>query len=446
MTVTHELAEHDGDENWQGGTALINTYRMVLNIDAISSAYEISNYLPRVNNYTLDEPHFYIYNSKLYVFLPVSDETEFKSYLASNPLQVVYELATPTTIQLTPQKIQLLKGTNTLTASTGQISVTVNGVSGAIGSVQEQVNELGEDVALKQNATDNNLQTTDKTVVGAVNELKSGLTNVGNDVKLNTQDLTTPSRTKNLLPLTVEGIKTNNTSGTWSGNTYTENGITFTINTDDYRNVTSITANGQNSGSQSLLVIASHFSLFSGSYKLNGCPANGSSSSYEMYCNLGGGTAYDKGESATAVATNDFDSYCTIAIRANYNAQNLVFTPMIRLATETYPTFAPYIPSVESRIEAVESGLNDLIKLTNTPLDNSTLAPGGFKANACTLSIPTGYTLAGFYVVTTGSYTSYCTFYTSVGGVIQATNTHQTETAELTGVVVALFVKTAFLN
>ena len=41
----------------------------------------------------------------------------------------------------------MLKGQNTLTASTGQISVTVNGVSGAIGSVQEQVNELAEDVA-----------------------------------------------------------------------------------------------------------------------------------------------------------------------------------------------------------------------------------------------------------------------------------------------------------
>ena len=62
-------------------------------------------------------------------------------------VQVAYELATPTTIQLTPQQIQLLKGTNTLTASTGDISVTVNGVAGAIGSVQEQVNGLAEEVA-----------------------------------------------------------------------------------------------------------------------------------------------------------------------------------------------------------------------------------------------------------------------------------------------------------
>lgn len=67
---------------------------------------------------------------------------------------ICYKLATPTTIQLTPQQIQLLKGTNTITASTGQISVTANGVSAAIGSVQEQVNELaGEHRLIAESGT-----------------------------------------------------------------------------------------------------------------------------------------------------------------------------------------------------------------------------------------------------------------------------------------------------
>ncbi|MBP3850960.1 MAG: hypothetical protein J6D36_00255 [Erysipelotrichaceae bacterium] len=69
-----------------------------------------------------------------------TDATDLATAL--NGMNLVYPIATPTTIQLTPQQIQLLKGQNTLTASTGQISVTVNGVSGAIGAVQEQVNEL----------------------------------------------------------------------------------------------------------------------------------------------------------------------------------------------------------------------------------------------------------------------------------------------------------------
>ena len=74
-----------------------------------------------------------------------NDTTAFTN--AMDGVQLCYELATPTTIQLTPQQIQLLKGQNTLTASTGDISVTVNGVAGAIGSVQEQVNGLAEEVA-----------------------------------------------------------------------------------------------------------------------------------------------------------------------------------------------------------------------------------------------------------------------------------------------------------
>jgi hypothetical protein len=67
-----------------------------------------------------------------------TDVETFKTQMGD--VQLCYELATPITIQLTPQQIQLLQGTNTLYASTGQISVTVNGVSGAIGAVQEQVN------------------------------------------------------------------------------------------------------------------------------------------------------------------------------------------------------------------------------------------------------------------------------------------------------------------
>lgn len=75
-------------------------------------------------------------------FPNISSFNDAKTWIGNNTPHIVYELATPTTVQLTPQQIQLLKGTNTLTASTGDISVTVNGVSGAIGQVQEQVNEL----------------------------------------------------------------------------------------------------------------------------------------------------------------------------------------------------------------------------------------------------------------------------------------------------------------
>ena len=84
--------------------------------------------------------HWYTSFTNAIVFLPSDTDND-------TVIQVLCQLATPTTIQLTPAQIQLLQGTNTLYASTGQISVTVNGVSGSIGAVQSSVNDIAEDVA-----------------------------------------------------------------------------------------------------------------------------------------------------------------------------------------------------------------------------------------------------------------------------------------------------------
>lgn len=115
-----------------GSNGICSQYKKVTNTQT---------YTRNVGFSIADNGVLYIYDSNY----EESDATTFTT--AMDGVQLCYELATPTTIQLTPQQIQLLKGTNTIYASTGQISVTVNGVSGAIGSVQEQVNELAEDVA-----------------------------------------------------------------------------------------------------------------------------------------------------------------------------------------------------------------------------------------------------------------------------------------------------------
>lgn len=47
----------------------------------------------------------------------------FKTWLANNPTQVVYELATPITVQLTPTEIKTLLGTNNIWADSGDITV-----------------------------------------------------------------------------------------------------------------------------------------------------------------------------------------------------------------------------------------------------------------------------------------------------------------------------------
>lgn len=78
---------------------------------------------------------------------------------------------------------------------------------------------------------------------------------------------------KNLLPMTLDGIKAANTDGTWSGNTYTYNGISYTINTDSNGNATSITVNGTASAN-SVLYITNSYDLTQATGKiLNGMPS-----------------------------------------------------------------------------------------------------------------------------------------------------------------------------
>ena len=79
-------------------------------------------------------------------------------------------------------------------------------------------NGIYDALALKQPVTDNNLTTTDKTTTGAINELKSGLTNVADDVQLNTNDLTTPSRSINLMTLPITITKKLGSTGTVTNN------------------------------------------------------------------------------------------------------------------------------------------------------------------------------------------------------------------------------------
>lgn len=221
----------------------------------------------------------------------------------------------------------------------------------------------------------------------AVNSLKSGLTNVQDDVKLNTQDLTTPSRTKNLLPLTIERIKALNTTGTWSGNDYTINGGTFTVYTDDGGNVTSIKVNGTFTNVSSLYLISSNYVVAS-ECKMNGCPDNGTyNSTYSLWAVYD--DAYEAVDSGNGI-TLPVGTITQVRIRIamNYTANNLMFYPMIRPASITDPTFAPYIPSVESRIEAVESGLTnvtpDIKTVTASPDVNGfiNLSTYGYSKNS----------------------------------------------------------------
>ena len=146
---------------------------------------------------------------------------------------------------------------------------------------------------------------------------------------------------KNKLPLVLADIKSNNMQGTWSGNSYTYNGVTFTVNTDIDENVTGIETSGSASGNGSFY-LCNGLTLDSG-YILNGCPSTGGSSTYRVRLRYGSSDYFvDTGSGAEI--TSPVTSYGSVDIRFNSgtNLSGLTFYPMIRLASESDPTFAPY--------------------------------------------------------------------------------------------------------
>ena len=149
---------------------------------------------------------------------------------------------------------------------------------------------------------------------------------------------------KNKLPMTVDGIKAANTGGTWSGNSYAINGVTFTVLTDSDGNVTGIKVNGTNSGSTYIQFII-RMSCPIGSYILNGCPSDGGAYTYFLQARsyTPDFDVKDYGNGVTMTVAENLPSLdVRIIVMGNASLVNKMFYPMIRLATETDPTFAPY--------------------------------------------------------------------------------------------------------
>ena len=202
------------------------------------------------------------------------------------------------------------------------------------------------------------------TIAAEIDSLKSGLTNVQGDVKLNTNDLTTPSRTKNLLPMTLNGIKSANTTGTWNNNEYTIGGCVFTVNTNAQGIVTSIDVSNANT---TTYVSALYIPLPKNNNKYKFGGGGGNNYNIILWDNTtnarakkwDGSTDSEASTNTTAlwevlnVASDSIELRCRV--NANTPAGSSTYYPLLVGENETDPTFAPYIPSVESRIEAVES-------------------------------------------------------------------------------------------
>lgn len=272
----------------------------------------------------------------------------------------------------------------------------LSAVSDAVDAIKDGTNidsfaDVETALALKQDKTDNSLQTTSKTVVGGINELKSGLINYQTQNDLN---LEVPNR-KNILPVSLANVKAKNTSGTWTGNTYAINSgeITFTANADGY--ITEIVVNGTFATNTTFFKLCDNFSPFeTKNYILSGVVADTEQEVIQIYFHNDTDdidvNPRDKGQGAT-ISLNKGKSYtCYLRVSTGTLIDNESVYPMLR-ETGQNSTFAPYIPSVESRIEAVEERklkwFNIEVPANSTEYDLSSDLPTGAEVVSV---LPTG--------------------------------------------------------
>lgn len=128
-----------------------------------------------------------------------------------------------------------------------------------------------------------------------------------------------------------------------AGATKTVNGITFTVNADG-----SVTANGT-ATDVTVYQFDSTKGIPVGSYILSGCPAGGGGSTYSVRLRVytkADKTTYDdfddSGNGGTVNKSAGYDVVHSVIIRKGYEAKELRFYPMLRLASDTDDTYEPY--------------------------------------------------------------------------------------------------------
>lgn len=103
ITRRFDYCEFSGadSENWILDTEFTNCIRFRKSVASLKAAVgpvAMCTHFEYLNNYSADKEHFYIYNNVLYVFVlktVASTLADFKALIASNPIKIVYELATP---------------------------------------------------------------------------------------------------------------------------------------------------------------------------------------------------------------------------------------------------------------------------------------------------------------------------------------------------------------
>lgn len=165
--------------------------------------------------------------------------------------------------------------------------------------------------------------------------------------KNNISFLTANGGGKNKLNLIISEIKSLNTSGTWAGDTYTRNGVDFTINSDY-----SITVNASSAATAlATFELKINTPTFTTATTLSGCPSGGNyDSTYALYTTDSNGNTTARDTGSGVDITNKSIAKIRILVRGGYKPTNLIFKPMI-CDTAIYNSEKTYQPHALSNAE-----------------------------------------------------------------------------------------------
>ncbi len=146
---------------------------------------------------------------------------------------------------------------------------------------------------------------------------------------------------KNKLPMTVEGIKAVNTYHPWSGNSTTINNVTITIETSNSGDVTGIRFNGTASADITFN-IATNISIPNGSYIWSNDQTVNISNLWLSLASPNVAITLSTQKEVNVTISSDSIGSAYIYASSGNVFNNIVFKPMIRLASVSDDTFAPY--------------------------------------------------------------------------------------------------------
>ena len=185
----------------------------------------------------------------------------------------------------------------------------------------------------------------DSTKVGQISVNQTEITRLVND------------ESKNVLNITKQSVKAGNTAGTWSGDTYTRNGMSITMNND-----MTFTVSGTATGIFDFILKQSDLTGLQG-YILSGGNPNSNTVSmlFQMKVDPWTNLAQDFG---TGVPIAQYDDSKQVAVSIHFSngatANNLLIKPMI-CSTNSWSfshDFMPYVPSnaeLYAMIQALQS-------------------------------------------------------------------------------------------